>query len=88
MTATDPSALAAPFASSQEIQGIYQHYKGNRYRVLGKAKHSETLEEFVVYQALYGAADVWLRPAEMFFGNVQANGQSVPRFAKVDGENR
>ena len=46
--------------------GIYQHYKGNRYRVIGTAKHSETIEEMVVYQALYGTGDLWVRPASMW----------------------
>ena len=50
--------------------GIYKHYKGNEYKVLGVAKHSETLEELVVYQAMYGEMDLWVRPMKMFTENV------------------
>ena len=46
--------------------GIYQHYKGNRYRVICMARHSETLEDMVVYQALYGEGGLWVRPASMW----------------------
>ena len=61
--------------------GIYRHYKGQRYRVLGCARHSETLEELVVYQALYGERGLWVRPAAMFAETVEAHGARVPRFA-------
>ncbi len=61
--------------------GIYRHYKGQRYRVLGTAQHSETLELLVVYQALYGARGWWVRPASMFNESVGVNGTRVPRFA-------
>ncbi|WP_329742784.1 DUF1653 domain-containing protein [Dyella sp. A6] len=63
------------------IPGIYRHYKGQRYRVLGTARHSETLEELVVYQALYGEFGLWVRPAAMFAETVEKNGAVVPRFA-------
>jgi hypothetical protein len=46
--------------------GIYEHYKGNRYEVIGLAKHSETMEELVVYRALYGEHGLWVRPRAMF----------------------
>ena len=62
------------------IGGIYQHFKGNMYKVLFVAKHSETLEEMVVYQALYGAGDVWVRPANMFLEKIKRDGQTVKRF--------
>ena len=63
-----------------KINGIYRHYKGNRYQVLAIAKHSETLEEMVVYKALYGEGGVWVRPKEMFLENVIINGEVVERF--------
>lgn len=63
--------------------GKYQHYKGNYYNVLGVAKHSETEEEYVVYQALYGEEGLWIRPKEMFFENVSVDGKEVPRFMFV-----
>ncbi len=60
--------------------GKYKHYKGNVYEVIGIAKHSETQEEFVVYRALYGNNDLWIRPREMFESDVEINGQKVKRF--------
>ncbi|HBK33829.1 TPA: DUF1653 domain-containing protein [Candidatus Uhrbacteria bacterium] len=63
--------------------GIYKHYKGNEYQVLGVAKHSETLEELVVYQALYGSEEMWVRPSAMFEEQVEWNGKRVPRFQWV-----
>ncbi len=47
-------------------KGIYSHIKGNKYEVLDIARHSETLEEMVIYRALYGDCDVWVRPAKMW----------------------
>ncbi len=64
-------------------QGIYEHYKGKRYRVIGVAKHSETLEEVVVYQALYGDGDLWVRPLKMFSEEIEINGQKTPRFRYI-----
>lgn len=63
--------------------GLYRHYKGLDYRVLGLARHSETLEPVVVYQALYGERGLWVRPAAMFTETVEVNGTRVPRFAYV-----
>jgi len=65
--------------------GKYQHYKGNFYEVLGVARHSETLEELVVYKALYtskefGRGSLWVRPKAIFLGKVEVNGKKVPRF--------
>lgn len=61
-------------------KGIYRHFKGNRYEVLAVAKHSETLEEYVVYKALYGKGDVWVRPAEMWNETIERDGKSFKRF--------
>lgn len=60
--------------------GRYRHYKGNEYRVLYIAKHSETLEPMVVYQALYGDHAIWVRPADMWNELVDQGGNSVRRF--------
>ncbi len=60
--------------------GIYRHFKGNRYEVIGTAKHSETLEEMVVYRALYGEGGLWVRPAAMWLETVERNGQTFQRF--------
>ena len=64
-------------------KGIYEHYKGNRYELLHVANHSETLEKMVVYRALYGSGEVWVRPANMWNETVEVNGMSVPRFKFV-----
>ena len=66
--------------------GIYRHYKGNIYRVIGIANHSETLEPMVVYQALYGAKELWVRPASMWNETIDKNGYCGPRFQYI-GEN-
>ncbi len=60
--------------------GIYRHFKGNRYQVLGIARHSETMEEMVVYRALYGEGGLWVRPASMWNELVERDGQIFRRF--------
>jgi hypothetical protein len=60
--------------------GCYRHFKGNEYKVLHIAKHSETLEDMVVYQALYGDFGIWVRPASMWNETVEHNGKLVKRF--------
>lgn len=63
--------------------GIYEHFKGKRYEVIGVARHSETLEEIVVYRALYGEGGLWVRPLKMFLEEVERDGKRVPRFRYV-----
>ncbi len=65
-------------------KGIYEHYKGNRYELLHVAIHSETLEKMVVYKALYGEGEVWVRPAHMWNETVNINGKEVKRFEFVE----
>ena len=65
--------------------GLYRHYKGNLYEVIGIASHSETLEQLVVYRAKYGDRGLWVRPMVMFLETVEHEGKSVPRFAFLDG---
>ena len=62
------------------VPGFYRHYKGQRYRVLGTARHSETQEPLVVYRALYGEHGLWVRPAAMFAESVLVDGARIPRF--------
>ena len=64
-------------------KGIYRHYKGHYYCVLGLARHSETEEEHVVYRALYGERGLWIRPLTMFQESVLREGLVLPRFAWV-----
>lgn len=66
--------------------GIYQHFKGNYYKVLYVAKHSETLEEMVVYQALYGEHGIWVRPRAMFEESVEVHGVLKKRFMLIEEE--
>ncbi len=63
--------------------GIYEHFKGNTYKVLGVARHSETREELVVYQQLYGEREFCVRPLDMFLEEVEKDGKRVPRFRYV-----
>lgn len=61
--------------------GRYRHYKGKEYEVIGCARHSETEEEVVVYRALYGDRELWVRPRAMFMEQVLIDGKPVPRFS-------
>ena len=63
--------------------GIYRHFKGNRYEVLGIANHSETMEPMVVYRALYGEHGLWVRPAAMWNEHIDRDGYQGPRFQYV-----
>lgn len=61
--------------------GIYRHFKGKLYQVIGEAIHSETLEPVIVYRALYGEYGLWVRPKAMFCEHILLDGRDVPRFA-------
>ena len=63
---------------------VYRHFKGNFYEVIGVARHSETMEEMVVYRALYGEGGLWVRPAAMWTETVDRDGYHGPRFQFVD----
>ncbi len=63
--------------------GLYRHFKGNYYQVIGTARHSETMEELVVYRALYGERGLWVRPASMWNELVERDGRTVKRFTYV-----
>lgn len=65
--------------------GRYRHFKGNEYEVIGTARHSETLEELVVYRALYGDGGLWVRPAAMWTETVERDSYRGPRFVPVEG---
>ncbi|MEO7121532.1 MAG: DUF1653 domain-containing protein [Lacisediminihabitans sp.] len=64
--------------------GLYRHYKGNLYEVIGVAHHSETEEPLVVYRALYGTQGLWVRPFDMFTSEVEVDGQCLRRFAPAE----
>jgi hypothetical protein len=69
--------------------GKYKHYKGKYYRVICEAIHSETLEIFIIYKALYhskkfGKNSIWIRPKKMFLEKVEINGKKVPRFKLIN----
>ncbi len=74
----------SPAAKSIIVGSLYEHYKGHRYKIIGIARHSETLEELVVYQALYGEGDIWVRPLSMFLENIVIDGVLQPRFKLVE----
>jgi len=64
--------------------GLYEHYKGSRYRVIDRVRHSETDEELVLYRALYGEHGLWVRPLAMFGETVEVDGVSRARFLRID----
>ena len=63
--------------------GIYRHYKGNEYEVIGFSKHSETLEDMVIYKALYGDGGTWVRPLSMWGNPIETDGKTVKRFEYI-----
>ena len=66
---------------NEPTPGLYRHYKGGEYQVIGTARHSETDELLVVYRCLYDNGSIWVRPLAMFLESVTVNGTEVPRFA-------
>lgn len=65
-------------------KGIYRHFKGNMYEVVGMALHSETVEEMVIYKALYGEGKTWVRPLSMWDEEVEFEGKKAKRFTFVE----
>lgn len=68
------------------MEQYYRHFKGNIYKLLHVAKHTETMEEVVVYQAMYGERSVWVRPKAMFDELVERDGKTFRRFEKISRE--
>ncbi len=66
--------------------GKYRHFKGKEYELLGLATHSETLEPMVIYRALYGEHDLWVRPASMWNETVERPDYTGPRFVYIGDE--
>ena len=66
--------------------GLYRHYKGGEYEVIGVGRHSETLEPLVIYRPLYNDSGVWLRPHAMFFGTLDVDGAPRRRFTPISAE--
>jgi len=71
--------------ASEIKKGLYQHYKGKLYEVVGVGRHSETLEEVIVYRGLYedeefGKNPIWVRPINMFLEEIEIDGKKIPRF--------
>ena len=65
-------------------KGIYKHYKGNKYQVIGVARHSESEDYLVVYRPLYGDSGLWVRPLHMFIEEVEVEGKMQPRFELIE----
>ena len=85
-TSTQQPQKLEPLQSTE--LGVYRHYKGNLYEVVGTARHSETLEAMTVYKMLYGNTQeqlqLWVRPQKMFLEEILVNGKMEPRFSKVN----
>lgn len=67
-------------------KGRYRHFKGGEYRVIGIARHSETREEMVVYEPLYGEGGLWVRPASMWNEEIERDGKKIKRFEFIGEE--
>lgn len=79
-----PKKTPVPPILCDVTPGVYQHYKGNRYRMLALAHHSETLEEMVIYEALDTDTGVWARPLSMWSETVTVDGVARKRFEKIE----
>jgi hypothetical protein len=73
-------------ASQRPQPGIYRHYKGQLYEVIETALHVDTYQALVVYRALYGEGNLWVRARSAFIGDVEIDGVKRPRFQKVEDE--
>ena len=71
-------------APEEIVKGRYRHFKGNEYEVVDFAKDSETAEKMVIYRALYGDHELWVRPYEMFREIIERDGKKMRRFEKID----
>jgi len=79
---TDTVPDMTEHATLAPTPGLYRHYKGGLYEVIGTARHSETEESLVVYRPLYDDSGLWVRPLAMFMEKIQVNGQLVARFER------
>lgn len=70
-----------------KINGIYRHYKGNKYKVIAIGRHSDSLEQLVVYQALYGNNEIWCRPISMWNDDINFDGKIQKRFQIIEENN-
>lgn len=83
--APSPTQEKEPELVPEEIvKGKYRHFKGNEYEVIDFAKDSETTELMVIYRALYGEHDLWVRPYKMFQEIIERDGKKIRRFEKID----
>jgi len=71
-------------AFAEIVKGKYRHFKGSFYEVICLARHSETLEDLVVFKALYGDQAVWVRPTRVFSEIVEVGGKRMPRYELVE----
>lgn len=69
------------------LNRIYRHYKGKMYKVIALATHTETLEEIVVYEALYDNHQIWCRPLSMWNEEIDINGKRIKRFELIEDNN-
>ena len=81
-----PSDRSNQTSILKSMEQYYRHFKGNIYRVLHIAKHSETLEDMVVYQAMYGEKGIWVRPKSMFEEVIERDGKTLRRFEPISDE--